>query len=300
MTLSRVVHEHKTNVTANFSQISSKKNRLAVFTLLRTTSWEAINSFASSYSFSTWDLFVLHDGGSLDFDLLQKNVAKPIHFIDVSSFFQRLLIRGIKQTSCFSHPPHLEDGYRLMCRFLSGPVYWLPEFDSYDQILRFDADSRFTGLVSSSLELESHQVYAYTLLSHDPLECQLGILDLLREVYSTSSVLRWGKNVYSAPWVRLVRRDNSWFTAGNPDVTVFNCNFEVASLSLFRSNHFRKFWAHIDQSGLFFSTRLGDHELKTVYLETFQPEESVVCYSNLPYSHPHPIRCNGENSRHFS
>ena len=83
------------------------------------------------------------------------------------------------------------------------------------------------------------------------------------------------------------------------DVAIFNCNFEVVSLVRFRDSHYRTFWALVDAAGLFFSTRFGDHELKTVYLETFEPAENVVCFENLPYSHPYPISCASNISRHF-
>jgi hypothetical protein len=95
----------------------------------------------------------------------------------------------------------------------------------------------------------------------------------VRSLYNGSAdVVRFGPNVWSDPWQRL-----PW---------VFNCNFEVVSLARFRSPHYRAFWAHVNGAGLFWSTRLGDHQVKTLYVETFEPEDNVVCYGNLPYGHP--------------
>ena len=103
--------------------------------------------------------------------------------------------------------------------------------------------------------------------------CTVGFPELVRSLYDGSpDVVRFGANVWSKPWERL-----PW---------VFNCNFEVVSLARFRSPHYRAFWAHVNDAGLFWATRLGDHQVKTLYVETFEPEEHVVCYGNLPYGHP--------------
>ena len=265
--------------------------RLAVAILLgRADPSAAVRSFVSAYAHFPYDFFVLYEHltqAALEIDRLVPGGAR---FINVSSFFQRELIGGIAQTSCISHAPGVEDGYRLMCRFMSGPVYWLPDFDGYEQLLRFDDDSSFTSTLTTSLELRGTETYAYTYFAGDPVWCQLGIVELARSAYenasSSSEYVRWGPLTYSAPWVRAINTEKQ-------DVTVFNCNFEVVSLAKFRSAHYRDFWARVEAAGLFFSTRLGDHELKTVYLETFERAENVVCYQNLPYSHPWAMPCSG-------
>ena len=265
--------------------------RLAVALLLgRADPSDAVRSFVSAYSRFSYDFFVLYEQLTPEALEIDRLVPGGARFINVSSFFRRELIGGIVQTSCFSHAPLVEEGYRLMCRFMSGPVYWLPEFDGYEQLLRFDDDSAFTSTLTTSLELRGSETYAYTLFGGDPVWCQFGIVELARSAYENASLpseyVRWGPLTYSAPWVRAINTEKQ-------DVTIFNCNFEVVSLARFRSAHFRDFWARVEAAGLFFSTRLGDHELKTVYLETFERAENVVCYQNLPYSHPWAMPCSG-------
>jgi hypothetical protein len=119
-------------------------------------------------------------------------------------------------------------------------------------------------------------VYAYTIKSRDTPDCQMGFPEFMRATYEGSpAVVRWGGDVYSAPWVAI------------PGHRVYNCNFEVVALARFRTPHYRAFWTAIEAAGLFFSTRLGDHQVKTTYLNTFEPAENVVCYQGLPYIHPH-------------
>ena len=260
--------------------LASVPPRLAVIILAGKTETDdpspAVRAFVGSYSGSPYDLFVLHEGMRAPIAAIA-SVVPSVTFVDVTEFFNPVLLyaqRGIfPGITCSGGGKGWLPGYRLMCRFMSGPVYWLPELDAYDQVLRIDQDSLFTAPITHSLALQGNETYAYARLQTDDAECQLGFPELVRRQYEGApEVLRFGSNAWSAPWER---------TLG-----IYNCNFEVASLLRFRSQHYRAFWEAVDEEGLFYSTRLGDHEVKTVYVETFEPEAHVVCYADLPYSHP--------------
>lgn len=200
------------------------------------------------------------------------NLKMAVRYIDVSLYFDRALARGLEGKSCIV--PYGPIGYRLMCRFMSGPVYWLPELDGYDQFIRLDEDSRFTADWDVSLELEATETYAFAMVNDDFPQCEIGFEEFVRKHYEGApEVVRFGPLVYASPWVHNSRN------------FIYNCNFEVVRLSRFRSAHYRAWWTLIDESGLFMTTRLGDHQVKTVYLETFEPAENIVCYSSLPYWH---------------
>ena len=129
------------------------------------------------------------------------------------------------------------------------------------------------AVLDARLRARARQSTATPLALLRARSCTVGFPELVRSLYDGSpDVVRFGANVWSKPWERL-----PW---------VFNCNFEVVSLARFRSPHYRAFWAHVNDAGLFWATRLGDHQVKTLYVETFEPEEHVVCYGNLPYGHP--------------
>jgi hypothetical protein len=277
----------------NFTQNQSleeitlvKVPRLAAFILVDPQSQpgDAVRSFVQNYVGFPYDFFVLYE--TMTQAITNLNTIVPnAHFVDVSSHFQPELSLGIKATSCDSHI-----GYKLMCRFMSGPVYWLPELASYEQTVRIDDDSGFTSPIIRSIELQGNETYGYTLIQGDSPYCQIGFPEFLQLHYSNSpDVVRWGPVGYASPWVR------------NPSFTVYNCNFEVASLALFRSTHYRDFWARLERSRLFFLTRLGDHEVKTMYVETFEIAENVVCYDGLPYTHPGDggAHCHGGIARSF-
>jgi drug/metabolite transporter (DMT)-like permease len=228
---------------------------------------ESVLSFRKMYSFPH-DFFVLYEVLTDEMKLVLSTELSFVKLINVSSYFQTTHVNAKPNTCTFYV------GYHLMCRFMSGPVYWLPEFDIYEQLLRIDDDSRFTKRLSRSLELVGQESYGFTLYHYDQKDCSQGFMDFMRLTYGTSNdVKRFGLGAYYEPWVRI------------NDTKVFNCNFEVVSLKRFRSRHYKEYWSFIDASGLFFSTRLGDHQVKTVYLETFEPAENIVCYAHLPYFH---------------
>lgn len=86
---------------------------------------------------------------------------------------------------------------------MSGPVYWLPQLEKYDQVLRFDDDSLFTRPFTRSLELQGNETYAYAIVSGDDEDCQRGFPEFMRNTYEGSpDVARWGSVAYSAPWIR--------------------------------------------------------------------------------------------------
>ena len=243
----------------------------------------SVLSFVDSYTGSPYDLLLLYciltaETAALEATLNERLRAGQagglvrLRFVDVHLHFMGTLDRKSRP----AHGPSCayDLGYRLMCRFMAGPVYWLPELDAYEQMVRLDDDSRFTRPISTTLELQGSEMYAYALVNHDHEDCQTGWAELVRAAYEGSSeVLRFGPLVYAAPWVH------------NDGNLVYNCNFEVAALARFRTARYRAFWSRIDAADLFLTTRLGDHQVKTVFLETFEPAESAVCYHGLPYTH---------------
>ena len=255
-------------VEGKFESLRRSK-QLAVMVIIlpnRPDPTSSVKQFIAQYTGSEYDLFILHEG--LPEDQMQAfSALTNVTFVDISAHFDSslLLAANGKRTasSCLSRI-----GYRLMCRFMSGPVFWLPEFDSYEQLLRFDDDSRFTGPINRSLSLRNKETYAFAVFSVDSDECQVGFPELVSATYNTSlDVVRFGPNAWTSPWRR--NRDS----AGRNKI--FYNNFEVNSLARLRSQHYRTFWATINEAGLFMSTRLGDAQVKTLTLKPLSPKRML-------------------------
>ena len=139
--------------------------RLAAMVLAHQDPAPAIRQFVASYSGSAYDLFVLREGAPAPADVAAVAAIVPnASFVDISAHFDAalLVVPNATAQTCGSSA-----GYRLMCRFMSGPVYWMREFDAYDQVLRFDDDSRFTAPITQSMALNGSETYAYALKQKD-------------------------------------------------------------------------------------------------------------------------------------
>ena len=146
---------------------SPRRPRLAAMVLAHRDPSPAIRQFVDNYLGSHYDLFVLHNGLHPDTAAAIAALVRNVTFVDISAHFDSsLLVHSSTVQTCSS-----STGYHLMCRFMSGPVYWLPEFDAYDQVVRFDDDSRWTAPITQSLELNGSETYAYALKQQDSSGC---------------------------------------------------------------------------------------------------------------------------------
>ena len=139
--------------------------RLAAMVLAHHDPAPAIRQFVASYSGSEYDLFVLCEGALAPANVAAVTAIVPnASFVDISAHFDAalLVVPNATAQTCGSSA-----GYRLMCRFMSGPVYWMREFDAYYQVLRFDDDSRFTAPITQSMALNGSETYAYALKQKD-------------------------------------------------------------------------------------------------------------------------------------
>ena len=162
-----------------------RQPRLAAMVLANRDPSHAVRQFVSSYVGSRYDLFVLVIGDRPDIAAAILAIAPNATLLDVSAHFDgALLVQSAATQTCSTRT-----GYHLMCRFMSGPVYWLREFDDYDQVLRFDDDSQFTAPITQSLELIGGEAYAYALKQMDNAGCVFGEPDFAAHTRAASADL---------------------------------------------------------------------------------------------------------------
>jgi len=251
-----------------------------------------IRSINTFYPFAG-DVLVLHEGLTSTVQrMIQYSSTRHMRFADISRWFDSSNNTWAFLPKCSGHGI----GYRYMCRFMSGPLYWMPELDEYDYIIRMDDDSSLTDRIQMDLvaELEKRNAaYGYALDGSDDANCFRGAHDFLRNwVKSNASI---GKPLQK------IKPNNLKFSGESLDgfeAWVMNCNFEVVRLDYFRDPHYRSYWISLEASGLFVTTRLGDHQAKTMYLAAYAAETEVVCFSNLPYTHPFMQRCHAGPRSH--
>jgi len=263
------------------------------------------------------DYLILFDFASeLELRFLHRVSHRTVVFVNVTNEFAPIPERNnyyLKhRTAC-----HGDYSYRAMCRFASGPIFWMDFTKDYDYFVRMDEDAYFqrkvpTDLVSNLKAMNAG--YGYALEQTSSSQCRIGmnntIVKFINEV---------DHDAYGRPWVRLGnfkffhQMPNNKFdivdvkeitkkplyphaskTHGSVNIAedlvaityyTYNCNFEIADLKYFRHPHYRLFFKYFDDSGSYFSTRMGDHEVKTLYLELFAERQKIGCYPDLPYFH---------------
>ena len=247
-----------------------------------------IKSLDKYYPFQA-DIMALHEGMSeLQLAMLQRVTHRRVIFVNVKEWFTAT---EVQKSITFLDTCNHGMGYRLMCRFASGPIYWLEELKAYDYIIRMDDDSRFTKNVTQDLvkiaeDLDA--IYGYAVVGLDVFSCYSGAGPWLERWVKTTNHSALGRPLIP---FRPNKKFHSKGYLRYMSPFIYNSNFEIVKLDYFRHQHYRTFWKSLDESDLFISIRLGDHEVKTIYLSLFLPEHSLVCFSNLPYSHPHLVPC---------
>jgi hypothetical protein len=125
-------------------------------------------------------------------------------------------------------------------------------------------------------------VYGYQSELIDNPKCSSGL---------PSFIINWMQQVRKTQLGEQLGRARVRF--GGPKITkslevnnlVYNCNFEVVKLDFFRHPHYKAFWDGAYKYGLFFRGRVGDHHIKTSYLDLYSNFSQVVCFQDLPYYH---------------
>ncbi|GME66695.1 unnamed protein product [Ambrosiozyma monospora] len=63
----------------------------------------------------------------------------------------------------------------------------------------------------------------------------------------------------------------------------FDSNFEIAELSLFRTDSYREFFEHFDNAYGQFYERWTDYNIKSLYISTFVPSDHIFWVDNLGF-----------------
>lgn len=235
------------------------------------------------------DVVILSENFSRTLErMIQGLTNRKVIFVDVHQFF----VSDVKIEPIPGCDTPL--GYRLMCRFMAGPVYWLEELDTYDFVIRMDDDSVFRGPITHDLVAEvfdRNASYAYALDGRDDASCTRGADTFIRQ---WSSLARQTFDVELGRLQQPITRSNPKYRNEQLDIArsyVMNCNFEVVRLSYFRHSHYRAYWQKLEESGLFLTSRLGDHQAKTLYLDLYSQPHEIICFGNLNYSHAGRMPC---------
>ncbi|CEH16582.1 glycosyltransferase family 15 protein [Ceraceosorus bombacis] len=168
--------------------------------------------------------------------------------------------------------------YRKMCRYQSGFFWRHPMLDNLDYYWR----------------LEPGVKYPCDMRRRDPFRFmrdngkKYGFVITIKESPGTirtlwMSVLDW-INTHE----HLIPADNSLRFVAKPHMNAYNkCHFyfEIADLSLWRSQAYQSFWAHLDAAGGTFYERWGDAPVHSIAASMLLNRDEIHYFEDIGYFH---------------
>jgi len=172
-------------------------------------------------------------------------------------------------------------GYRNMCRFHSKQVYEQQVLVGLDYVLRLDHDSYINKPIRYDLfkfmQINGMQ-YGYVLARKDAWSCVRGLWQ---------STCKFAKNELGSE--KFISGNNLF---NNGSFLYYFNNFEVSSLSLWRSCQYQKYIDYIDRQGGTYYLRWGDSPIKSLAVCLLVPESKVHTFTDIAYYH-HPLTSDG-------
>ncbi|KAL9050818.1 MAG: hypothetical protein Q9162_006405 [Coniocarpon cinnabarinum] len=196
------------------------------------------------------------------------------------------------------------ENYHHMCRFYSGFFFDHPSLLQYEWYWRLEPDVEYTCAIPydpfRQMRLAG-KVYGYVMAlwevgSTSPSLFRTAINHM--RSFNIDGGLGWQSLIApsTAPWPfrKLLMPRSSIFHSRTPGGDAWNfchfwSNFEIASLSFYRSKEYRDFFRTLDEAGGFYTERWGDAPVHSLAASMFLKPEELHWFADLGYIHP-PLR----------
>ncbi|KAK4058640.1 hypothetical protein OIO90_000084 [Microbotryomycetes sp. JL221] len=169
--------------------------------------------------------------------------------------------------------------YRKMCRYQSGYFWRHPLLDDIEYYWRVEPGIKFYCDIPFdpfAYMYEHRKKYAFVLSLYEYRDTIPGLWDTTKEfIKEHPEYLPKGN---AMKWLS----DN-----GGDDYNLchFWSNFEIASLSLWRSEAYQAYFEHLDKSGGFFYERWGDAPVHSIGAALFLRKEEIHFFKEIGYYH---------------
>ncbi|SAM00973.1 hypothetical protein [Absidia glauca] len=182
------------------------------------------------------------------------------------------------------------ESYRHMCRFQSGFFFRHPLLDPYDYYWRIEPD------VDYHCDIE-YDVFRYMKENGKKYGFNIAFREYMATVPSLWQTVLDFKKAHPEVVKQLPRpKDSLWnFVAGDDGQSYNSChfwtNFEIASLDLWRSNEYLKFFSYLDRSGGFFYERWGDAPVHSIAAAMMLKKDEFHFFNDIGYRHTAYTHC---------
>jgi alpha 1,2-mannosyltransferase len=179
------------------------------------------------------------------------------------------------------YPYHDLESYRHMCRYQSGFFYKHPLVKDLDYYWRVEPDVDFVCNINFDpfrYLRDNNKLYGWTI----PID----------EIHSTIPTLMQTVDKYidENDLRQSLPEDNAEIFIRNEFGEGYNgchfwSNFEIASLSIWKSPSYEAFFNYLDKAGGFFYERWGDAPIHSIYLSLFLSIDKLHYFEEIGYRH---------------
>ncbi len=160
-------------------------------------------------------------------------------------------------------------GYRHMCYFHAKVIYELPILENIEYAWRLDDDSMILQPIKYDIfhyMKTNNLIYGYKKKNLDSPLCVYGLWESVKS------------------YVLLKGIDPTHFYEWPYPQQYYN-NFEISSLSLWRSEEYKDYIEHLDLIGGIFTFRWGDAPVHSLAVTLFVKENQLHYFDDIIYQH---------------
>lgn len=190
------------------------------------------------------------------------------------------------------------ESYHHMCRFYSGLFYDHPALQKYEYFWRIEPEVMFQCAIPYDpfrKMREEGKKYGYAIALWEVGDTSPSLFRAVADYKDDKDLPSnslWGAMVDTswAPWpvrkllAHLAQHRDSQGDKWNH--CHFWSNFEIASMSFFRSQEYRDLFDYLDHKGGFYFERWGDAPVHSLAVALFLRPEEIHCFEDLGYGHP--------------
>ncbi|KAG0182605.1 hypothetical protein DFQ29_003158 [Apophysomyces sp. BC1021] len=185
-----------------------------------------------------------------------------------------------------------KESYHHMCRYQSGFFFRHPYLDEYDWYWRIEPGVEFFCDITYDpfVFMEKHKKkYGFVITLQELPETIPTLWQTVLE-YAQSRRINLTEDHLLFPYFQSAKD-------GSYNMCHFWSNFEIGSLSLWRSPSYRDFFDYLDQTGKFFYERWGDAPVHSLAAGLFLKTDEIHYFEDFGYQHDLYRHCPPKGSK---
>ncbi|KAK9469654.1 nucleotide-diphospho-sugar transferase [Lipomyces arxii] len=206
------------------------------------------------------------------------------HYIDRQSMREKMKKMASKNVVYGA-----SESYRHMCRYFSGFFWRHPLLDDLDYYWRVEPDTQlFCDITYDPFKFmrESNKTYGFVINLKE-------IAPTIETLWPTVQqfVRSHPEHVHPNNAHEFIVNGHKSILDGKYNLCHFWSNFEIAALSMYRSQAYRDYFDALDQTGKFFYERWGDAPVHSIAASLFLDKEEIHWFYDMGYRHSPFTHC---------